>query len=87
MTPLEEVDISQLKLSGIIVLASGNKALVDDATGKGYIIIPGTYIGMKEGKVIAIKKDRVIVEEYEMVKGREVLQKKEMTLPKPPGEL
>ena len=87
MTPLEELDISQFKLAGIIIYSGGNKALVEDTSGKGYIIKTGTYIGMKEGRVVAIKKDRVIVEEYEFVKGKEVLQKKEMTLPKPPGEL
>jgi len=87
MTPLEEVDLSQLKLAGILIIASGNKALVEDSTGKGYIIKPGTYIGMKEGRVVAIRKDRVIVEEYESEKGKDVLKKKEMMLQKPPGEI
>jgi hypothetical protein len=38
LTPLERVDLSQLKLVGIFQAPSGNKALVEEASGKGYII-------------------------------------------------
>ena len=37
-TPLERIDLSQLKLVAIIVSKSGNTALLEDATGKGYVI-------------------------------------------------
>jgi type IV pilus assembly protein PilP len=87
-TPLERIDISQLKLVGIILAASGNRALVEESTGKGYVIKKGTYIGTNAGKVTAIEKDAVIVEEeYEDVFGKLKVQKKELKLPKPPGEL
>jgi type IV pilus assembly protein PilP len=87
-TPLERIDISQLKLVGIILAASGNRALVEESSGKGYVIKKGTYIGTNAGKVTAIEKDAVIVEEeYEDVFGKLKVQKKELKLPKPPGEL
>jgi type IV pilus assembly protein PilP len=87
-TPLERIDISQLKLVGIILAGTGNRALVEESSGKGYVIKKGTYIGTNAGKVTDIKKDMVIVEEeFEDVFGKLKVQKKELKLPKPPGEL
>jgi len=87
LTPLERVDLSQLKLVGIIQAPSGNKALVEEASGKGYIIKKGTFIGIHAGRVLEIQKDRVVVEEeVENVLGQFTLEKKELKLQKPPGE-
>ena len=87
-TPLEKVDLSQLKLVGIILASSGNRALVEESNGKGYVIKSGTYVGTNAGKVVKIEKDKVIVaEEYEDVLGNVTLRNKELKLPKPPGEL
>jgi len=86
-TPLEKIAISQLKLVGIVLAESGNKALVQEASGKGYIIKKGTYIGLNAGKVIDIQKDNVVIkEEVEDVLGKVIVRKKEIRLPKPPGE-
>jgi type IV pilus assembly protein PilP len=86
-TPLEKIEISQLRLRAIIMAASGNRALVEESNGKGYIITKGTYIGRNEGKVTAILKDKVVVEELvENIEGKMITQEKEMKLPKPPGE-
>jgi type IV pilus assembly protein PilP len=87
-TPLEKIDLSQLKLVGIILASSGNRALVEESNGKGYVIKNGTYVGTNAGKVVKIEKDKVIVaEEYEDVLGNVTLRNKELKLPKPPGEL
>ena len=87
-TPLEKIDLSQLKLVGIILASSGNRALVEEASGKGYVIKKGTYMGTNAGKVVKIEKDKVIVaEEYEDYLGKVTLRNKELKLPKPPGEL
>jgi len=87
LTPLERVDLSQLKLVGIIQAPSGNKALVEEASGKGYIIKKGTFIGIHAGRVVEIQKDRVVVEEeVENVLGQFLIEKKELKLQKPPGE-
>ena len=86
-TPLERIDLSQLKLVGIIVASSGNRALVEESTGKGYVIKAGTYIGTNGGKIVKIKKETVYVEErFEDVYGKIQTRNRELKLPKPPGE-
>ena len=86
-TPLERIDLSQLRLVGIILASSGNRALVEESTGKGYVIKKGTYIGTNAGKVVKIKKQTVIVEEeFEDAYGKIATRKREIKLPKPPGE-
>ena len=87
-TPLERIALSQLKLSAIIRAPSGNRALVEDATGKGYVVRKGTYMGLNSGKVIQIENDKIIVEEeIESVLGDLRLKNTELKLQKPPGEL
>jgi type IV pilus assembly protein PilP len=86
-TPLERISLSQLKLVGIIITASGNRALVEESTGKGYIIRKGTYVGTNAGKVVQINKYKVIVEEeFDDVFGKTKTRQRELKLPKPPGE-
>jgi type IV pilus assembly protein PilP len=87
-TPLERIDLSQLKLVAIVRAKSGNRAMVEEASGKGYIISRGTYIGTNSGKVLKIQKNKVIVaEEIEDVMGNVSIRNTEIKLPKPPGEL
>jgi Tfp pilus assembly protein PilP len=62
-TPLQEYDLSQLKLTAIIWVDDKEScAMVEDSAGKGFTLKRGTYIGKRGGKVKAIRKDRVIVE-------------------------
>jgi type IV pilus assembly protein PilP len=87
-TPLEKIDLGQLKLVAIVASPSGNRALVEQSSGKGYILKAGTYVGLNSGKVVEITLQKVTIEEeYEDVYGKTITQKKEITLPKPPGEL
>jgi len=87
LSPIEKVDLSQLKLVGIIFASSGNKALVEDASGKGFTIKKGTHIGINSGRVIKILKGRVVVEEKaESILGKISLVERELKLQKPPGE-
>lgn len=86
-TPLERISLDQLKLVAIIRASTGNRALVEDAMGKGYIIRNGTYIGLNSGMVTQINANSVIVEEeVENLKGDFVLQSTEIKLQKPAGE-
>lgn len=62
-TPLQKADLSQLKLVGIIRASSGNKAMVEEASGRGYVIEKGAFIGINCGRVVRILKDRIIVNE------------------------
>jgi type IV pilus assembly protein PilP len=87
-TPLERVDLSQLKLTAIIRTPSGFKAMVEEITGKGYIVSVGTYIGIHSGSVTNILKDRVIVEEeVEDALGAVSNRNTELKFQKPTGEL
>jgi len=87
-TPLERIDISQLKLVAIVLASSGNRALVEESSGKGYVVKKGTYMGTNSGKVVKIEKSKVIVaEEYQDYRGKVTVRNKEIKLPKPPGEL
>lgn len=87
LTPLEKIDLGQLKLTGVIRSSSGNKAMVEEASGKGYTIKRGTRIGIHSGIVTKILKDRIVVEEeVEDVLGKITIDEKELKLQKPPGE-
>jgi type IV pilus assembly protein PilP len=86
LTPLEKLDLSQLKLVAILRAQSGNRALVEEDSGKGYVIKKDTYIGTHSGKVAEILSDRIIVEEeVEDIYGKISVRKREIKL-KPPGE-
>jgi type IV pilus assembly protein PilP len=86
-SPLEKIDLGQLKLVAIITAPSGNLAMVQESSGKGYILRKGTYIGLNSGKVVDIAKDKVMVEEeFEDIYGKTITQKTEINIPKPSGE-
>ena len=79
--------MSQLKLVGIILASSGNRALVEESSGKGYVIKKGTYIGTNGGIIVQIEKEIVTVEEkFEDYSGKIQSRNRELKLPKPPGE-
>ena len=63
LTPLQRYDVSELKLVGILKGAAGYRALVEDASGKGFIITKGTPIGRENGRVKEIHDDRVIIKQ------------------------
>jgi type IV pilus assembly protein PilP len=87
LTPLEKIDLGQLKLVAIVKASSGNKALVEEGNGKGYIVTRGTYIGINSGRIIEIFKDRIVIEEeIEDLLGKVTISRRELTLQKPPGE-
>lgn len=87
-TPLEKIALSQLKLTGIILKPSGNKAMVEEANGKGYVITKGTPIGKQCGKIVEILKDRIIVEEeVQNLLGESILKRSEIKIQRPLGEL
>ena len=86
-TPLEMIDLGQLKLVAVMRTPRGNKALVEEASGKGYIVAKGTYLGVNSGRVVKILKDRIIIEEeVENIVGKSTIQERELKLQKPLGE-
>jgi type IV pilus assembly protein PilP len=89
LTPLQRIDLGQLKLVGVILSPTGNKALVEEPSGKGYIISRGTYVGTNFGRVSRVLKDKVIVEEEaeDFLSGKMKLHKRELRFPKRVGDV
>jgi Tfp pilus assembly protein PilP len=82
LTPLQKMPLSEIEagLKAIIWGQLGNKALVEDATGKGYVVQEGTYVGQNDGIVKKIYEDRIIVEEYRRDPGKDRLEPSEVVL-------
>jgi type IV pilus assembly protein PilP len=89
LTPLEQVEPSQLRLVGILetVKDGSDMALVELPNGKGYILRPGTKIGQNKGIVTDIGKQQVTIEEKSMTPwGEEVLHTVVLELHQSSGE-
>lgn len=63
LNPLQRLGLEQFRLVGVIEGDRGRRAMVQDASGKFYSLVQGSYIGLNNGKVAAILKDEVIVNE------------------------
>jgi len=64
LSPLERYELSQLKLVGIVWDIKEPRAMVEDTGGLGYVVKVGTPIGSNDGKVKAIYRNEVVVEEF-----------------------
>ena len=53
-TPLERVDIDQIRLVALVDDGRAPRALVEDAGGVGYVVRVGTPVGPRGGVVIAV---------------------------------
>jgi Tfp pilus assembly protein PilP len=82
LTPLQKMPLSEIEsgLKAIIWGQLGNKALVEDATGKGYVVQEGTYVGQNDGIVKKIYEDRIVVEEYRRDSAKDRLEPTEVVL-------
>jgi Tfp pilus assembly protein PilP len=63
VSPLEQYELGQLKLIGVIWNSKEPTAMVEDSAGLGYILKVGTPIGRNEGIVKAIRPNEVMIEE------------------------
>jgi len=61
--PLEQFDLSQLSVNGIVWHTDNLRALILDPSGQGYIIEEGDAMGKNDGRVIAIDDNVVVVRE------------------------
>lgn len=86
-TPLEKLDLAQLKLTAIVTTQGSKRALVEEASGKGYVVMVGTRIGLERGAVVEIEQDRIVIEHQgEDDFGKVSSKKRELKLQKPPGD-
>jgi len=87
LTPLEKVDLSQIRLVAVIIMKNRQIAMVEEASGKGYEVGIGTYIGKNQGRVSEIKGNSIVVKELvKDFKGRLKERIKEIKLHKIDGE-
>ncbi|MEH0022941.1 MAG: pilus assembly protein PilP [Desulfobacter sp.] len=63
LTPLEKMDLSQIKLVAVVQMKEYSIAMVEEAGGKGYEVRIGTYIGKNGGQVSDINANSVMVKE------------------------
>lgn len=86
-TPLERLDLGQLRLTAIVFSQNRPRAMVEEATGKGYVVGLGTPIGLERGQVTKITRDRIIIEHLQTDDfGNTSPQRRELKLQKPPGD-
>ncbi|MBM4246075.1 MAG: pilus assembly protein PilP [Deltaproteobacteria bacterium] len=65
LTPLQRYEIGQLRLVGVIYDLAPPRGMVEDSSGLGFIVMPGTAIGPNGGVVTAIRPRQVVVEEWQ----------------------
>jgi type IV pilus assembly protein PilP len=87
LTPLEKIELSQIRLVAVVILKDRRIAMVEEATGKGYEVGIGTYIGKNQGRVTEINSSSIAVTELvKDFKGRLKENVQEIKLHKIDGE-
>ncbi|MEB2343683.1 MAG: pilus assembly protein PilP [Deltaproteobacteria bacterium] len=61
--PLEQFDLSQLTVVAVVWGTGRPRALVEDPSGRGYVVQVGTPIGKNDGSVTSISDNAVTVRE------------------------
>ncbi|KPA10738.1 Pilus assembly protein PilP [Candidatus Magnetomorum sp. HK-1] len=87
LTLLEKFDLSQLKLTAVMMTPKSTIAIVEETSGRGFVVKTGTRIGLNSGRVVDILMDRIIIQEFEeIITGKKLYITKEMKLNKPDSE-
>ncbi|WP_300459970.1 pilus assembly protein PilP [Desulfobacula sp.] len=61
LTPLEKIELSQIRLVAVITMKDRQIAMVEEANGKGYEVGIGTYIGKNQGRISEIKNNSIVI--------------------------
>ncbi len=85
LTGMQLFEPGQLTLVALMVAGTGKYAMVQDFTGKGYVIEEGTKIG-RRGVVADIVQNKVIIEEQALTRGGKTLINKIAMVLKKEGE-
>ena len=62
-SPLEQFDLSQLVVSGVVWETDQRRALILDPSGQNYIVQEGDPVGKNDGRIISIGDSEVVVRE------------------------
>jgi len=75
-------ELRQLTLVGVMLDLTPPRALLEDSSGMGFVVTPGTRVGRHGGVVAAIEPGRMIVEEKTLdFYGREQLTRQVLEIP------
>jgi type IV pilus assembly protein PilP len=86
-TPLEKLDLGQLRLTAVVFSEVRPRAMVEEDNGKGYVVEVGTPIGLERGQVTDIQRDRIVIEHLRADDfGNTTARRRELKLQKPPGD-
>lgn len=61
--PLEQFDLSQLTVVAVVWGTERPRALIEDPSGRGFVVQVGTPIGKNDGLVLGIDDNTVLVQE------------------------
>lgn len=80
--PLEQFEVSDYELVAIVFGSGTQKAMVQDLTGKGFLVTVGTRIGKRGGKIISIGQKEIIVKEpFTDLLGRKKIRRVSLKIP------
>ena len=72
LTPLQRYELHELRVTGVVLGLEQPRAALEDSTGKGFIVTPGTPVGPNQGVITAILPRQVVIEERSLdLSGRE----------------
>jgi len=84
--PLEEFDVSQLSVVGVVWNVGNARALIQDPSGQGFIVGEGARVGKNEGRIIKIDDSVVVVKEtYVDMMGQEATKDIELRIRRSEG--
>ncbi len=79
--PLEQFDVNQLSLIGVVWDADNARALLEDPSGTSYIVGKGARVGKNEGRITRIDDNLMVVKEtYEDWQGEETTKDVELRI-------
>lgn len=83
LLPIQNYDVSQFKVIGIVAGLKENSAMIVDPTGKGYVVRKGMLIGRNEGRITRITPSGVeVYEQFRDDSGKIVKRTIKLTLPR-----
>ncbi|MGV8050822.1 MAG: hypothetical protein AB2L21_10880 [Anaerolineaceae bacterium] len=90
LTPLQKMSIPEIErgLSAITWGSLGRRAVIEDASGNGFIVSVGTPVGDRNGRIAEIYKDRLVIQQqyWDRKAKRMIPQNYVVKLRKEPGE-
>jgi Tfp pilus assembly protein PilP len=84
--PLEQFDVNQLSVVGVVWNTGNARALIQDPSGQGFIVGEGARVGKNDGRIIKIDDSMVVVKEtYVDLMGQETTKDIELRIRRSEG--